>query len=250
MFSAFEIESRTFSERGHPDPKLIKGFLMDVKAAIESMNAPALRRLLADDPAQANALISWGEDIGTGQRNLTHPLHYISDVLFADRSRSGSEVELVNALIDAGADVNFQRAPRTDTPLIGASSLGAQDVGLALLEAGARADVPGMFAETALHWAAHEGELRLAAALIPRSDVHAKDEKFGGTPLDWALHGWRDSWTKKPPGGLGQQREVVALLVKAGAKVEAQMLAFEGVQADAGMLAALTGNGAEVSAGG
>jgi hypothetical protein len=197
------------------------------------MDAAALRQLLVDDPSQANALILWGID----QRNLTHPLHYVSDVLFSDPAKRGSEPELVATLIDAGADVNFQASPRTDTPLIGAASLGAEDVGLALLKAGARPELVGIFGETALHWAAHLGEVRLAAALIPCSDLNFKDEKFGGSPLDWALHGWRDP----PAGNVGLQREVVALLVGAGARVEPQMLAFEGVQADAGMLAALTG---------
>ena len=142
----------------------LKEVRMDMRTAIETMDAAALGRLLADDPALANGLISWGED--KGHRNLTHPLHYICDVLFADAAKKGRELDLVAALIDAGADVNFQSAPRTDTPLIGAASLGAEDVGLALLRAGARADLVGIFGETALHWAAHLGEARLAAGLI------------------------------------------------------------------------------------
>lgn len=208
---------------------------MDIKTAIETMDAGALRRLLAEDPARADRLITWGED--KGQRILTHPIHYISDVLFNYPAKKGRELDLVAALIDAGADINFQSAPRTDTPLIGAASLGAEDVGLELLRAGARTEIVGVFGETALHWAAHLGEARLAAGLIPCSDLSFKDEKFGGTPLDWTLHGWR----KAPPGSVGQHRAVVALLVAAGAKVQPEMLAFEGVQADSGMLAALTG---------
>jgi hypothetical protein len=212
---------------------------MDVRTAIENMDASSLRRLLAEDPSKANALISWGENEsqGQGQRILTHPLHYISDVLFSDPAKKGRELDLFAALIDAGADINFQSAPRTDTPLIGAASLGAEDVGLALLRAGARPDLLGIFGETALHWAAHLGESRLAAQLIQCSDLGCRDEKFGGTPLDWTLHGWRDARA----GSAGQHCEMAVLLVTAGAKVEPQMLGFEGVQADPAMLAALTG---------
>ena len=42
----------------------------------------------------------------------------------------GSEVPIIDALIEAGADLNFQRNGRGDTPLIGAASLGAEDVGI------------------------------------------------------------------------------------------------------------------------
>jgi hypothetical protein len=209
---------------------------VDIKTIIETMDAAALRQLLADDPSQANALISWGEDREQDQRNITHPLHYVSDVLFTDPAKKGRELELVSALIEAGADVNFQISPRTDTPLIGAASLGAEEVGIALLKAGAKPEIVGIFGETALHWAAHLGEARLVAELIPCSDLNFKDEKFCGSPLDWALHGWRDP----QPGNVGRQREVAALLVAAGAKVEPQMLAFEGVQTDPGIFAALT----------
>jgi hypothetical protein len=208
---------------------------MDVKKAIEIGDAPALRELLKDSPGLANDLIPWGER----KACFPHPLHFVSDMLFAGTLANGKEAPLVDAVLEAGADVDFQRSredgKKGDTPLIGAASLGAEEVGLRLLAAGAQPDLRGLFGETALHWAAMLGEDRLAAELIKKSDVNLKDEKYDYPPLGWAIHGWCDS----PAGNRGRQREVAALLVTAGATVERHWLEREKVREDAQMRAAL-----------
>ena len=137
---------------------------MDVKTTIRNGDADGLRQLLAEDSSRANALVRWG----INDCVLTHPLHYVSDVLFEGKLERGKELALVEVLIQAGADLDFQRNKngKSDTPLIGAASLGAEEVGLSLLDAGARPEVRGMFGETALHWAALLGEDRLAGRLI------------------------------------------------------------------------------------
>ena len=99
----------------------------------------------------------------------------------------------------------------------------------------------GLFGETALHWAALLGADRLAARLIERTaDLNLADEKYKSTPLGWAIHGWSE-----PPaanrGNRGRQREVAALLIAAGARVEPKWLESEQVRADPVMLAALRG---------
>ena len=135
--------------------------------------------------------------------------------------------------------MNFQRSQedgkKGDTPLIGGASLGAEDVGLRLLAAGAKPDLRGLFGETALHWAALLGEDRLVAELIRGSNINLRDEKYNSPPLGWAIHGWCDP----PAGNHGRQREVVGLLVAAGASVEPEWLERERVRADPQMLAAL-----------
>src|SRR5579864_4147951 len=103
---------------------------MDVRTAIQTGDSAALRSLLAENPSRANELIRWGPDC----RITTHPLHYISDMLFESTLPKGKELPLVEALIAAGAEVDF-RKPGGETPLIGAASLGAEDVGLRLLDA-------------------------------------------------------------------------------------------------------------------
>jgi hypothetical protein len=198
---------------------------MNVKNAIRTGDAEALRRLLLEDPSEANALIRWGDN----DCILTHPLHYISDMLFEGTLQQGKEVPLVDALIDAAADLDFQRNGKGDTPLIGAASLGAEDVGLKLLDAGARPDLRGLFGETALHWAALLGEDRLAARLIASADLNIKDDRYKSPPLGWAIHGCYNA----PAGNRGRQREVAALLVAAGATVESEWLEAEEVRGDA-----------------
>jgi uncharacterized protein len=208
---------------------------MDVKTAIRNGDVAALRRLLSEDSSRANELIRWGER----KPCFTHPLHFISDMLFEGTLPPGKEIPLVDALFDAGANLDFQRSredgKKGDTPLIGAASLGAEDVGIKLLHAGAKPELSGRFGETALHWASMLGEDRLAAELIREWNVNLKDEKYNSPPLGWAIHGWCDP----PAGNHGRQREVVALLVATGASVEPKWLERERVRADRQMLAAL-----------
>jgi uncharacterized protein len=204
---------------------------MDAKTAIETGDAAALRRLLADVPARADELIRWGKDC----RIATHPLHYVSDMRFEGRLQSGKELPLMEALIQAGANVDFQRNGGGDTPLIGAASLGAEEVGLRLLNAGAKPWLRGLFGETALHWAALLGEDRLAERLIENLDPNLKDKKYKSSSLGWAVHGW----CNPPAGNHGRQLEVVRLLVAAGATVEPEWMESEKIASSPAMLTAL-----------
>jgi hypothetical protein len=208
---------------------------MDIKSAIQNGDVEVLRRLLRADVARANALIRWGKN----DCILTHPLHYVSDMLFEGTLERGNELPLIEALIEAGADLDFQRegedGKKGDTPLIGAASLGAEALGVKLLEAGARPEMRGIFGETALHWAALLGEDTLAGKLITGSDVNLEDEKYHSPPLGWAIHGCYNP----PTGNHGKQREVAALLVRAGAAIEPRWLESEAVRGDSAMFAAL-----------
>jgi uncharacterized protein len=205
-----------------------------VKQALQDGDASALRRILAKDPALANALIRWG----TNDCVQTHPLHYVSDLLFERKLQKGRELPVIDALIEAGAQLDFQRNGKGDTPLIGAASLGAEEVGLRLLKAGANPSLLGLFGETALHWAALLGEAKLAKKLIPCSDLNLKDEKYQSPPLGWAVHGFSDP----PAGNHGHQIEVAKLLVAAGAKVDPKWLESKAVLENPRMLAALRSN--------
>jgi hypothetical protein len=204
---------------------------MNIKTAILNADANALRRLLSEDSTRANALIPWG----TNDCIQTHPLHYVSDMLFEGKLQKGLELPLIDALIHAGANLDFQKNGKSDTPLIGAASLGAEDVGIRLLDAGANPKLRGLFGETALHWAAMLGEDRLVEKLIPGSDLNIEDEKYQSTPLGWAIHGW----SNPPTGNQGRQRQVVMLLAAAGAKPQPAWLESEQVRADPAVLAAL-----------
>lgn len=208
---------------------------MDVKTAIESGHTDALRRLLAENPSLANTLIRWGRR----EQCLTHPLHYVSDMLFEGTLQRGKELPLVEALIESGADLNFQRersdGKMSDSPLIGAATLGAEGVGLRLLDAGAKPELQGLFGETALHWAALLGEERLARRLISCSGLNRRDQKYNSPPLGWAIHGWENP----PAGNHGKQPQVIVLLVTAGAAIEPQWLESEKVKASPAILSVL-----------
>ena len=205
---------------------------LDVKTAIQNGDVAALRGCLVLDRSRANALIHWGNNNCV----RTHPLHFVSDMLFNGVLQKGKELPLIEALLDAGACVDFRKQGKRETPLIGAASLGAEDVGLRLLDAGAAPELRGEWGETALHWAALLGENRLAARLISGTDVNLRDAKYNSTPLGWAVHGW----CNPPAGNHGHQCHVAELLVAGGAIVEAQWLEAHQVRADPSMVAALT----------
>jgi ankyrin repeat protein len=125
--------------------------------------------------------------------------------------------------------------------LIGAASLGTEEVGLRLLDAGADPHARGNGGETALHWAALFGELQLARRLTKGADLGLEDDQYHSTPLGWAVHGFCEPQTDNPANH-GHQREVAALLVAHGAKVRPNWLQENAVRADPLMLGILQGN--------
>ena len=208
---------------------------MDVRTALRRGDAEKLRQILSADPAQANALVAYGENC---QKLTHHPLHYISDLVFNGVLPKGKEMPLVEALLAAGSDVDFGKGAKHETSLIGAASLGAEDVGLRLLDAGADPHARGNGGETALHWAALFGELRLVERLIEGANLELEDDQYHSTPLGWAMHSVCEPPTDNPANH-GHQREVAALLVARGAKVRPEWLQEDAVRVDPQMLSIL-----------
>jgi hypothetical protein len=98
------------------------------------------------------------------------------------------------------------------------------------------ARLPKHHGQTGLHWAAHGGCGETVKLLLQRgASVDAQDERFGGTPLGWALHGLGEETAElREP-----HYEVVALLVDAGSAVSPVWLADEHVSADERLLTIL-----------
>lgn len=80
--------------------------IVDVRTSIRSGDANELRRILAQDPALANALIPWGNNDCV----RTHPLHYVSDMLFDNTLERGKELPLIDVLLEGGAHVDLPRS--------------------------------------------------------------------------------------------------------------------------------------------
>src|SRR5262245_34798397 len=78
---------------------------LDVRTAIQNGDVAALRNCLALDRLRANALIHWGNNNCV----RTHPLHFVSDMLFNGVLQKGKELPLVEALLEAGACVDFSQ---------------------------------------------------------------------------------------------------------------------------------------------
>jgi len=102
--------------------------------------------------------------------------------------------------------------------------------------------------QTGLHWAAWGGHAETVKRLLSRgARVDALDDEFGGTPLGWALYHWADS---PPAAARGNFYETVALLARAGAKLDAgwfevddpeRQRAARKLRSDPRMMAALRG---------
>ena len=100
--------------------------------------------------------------------------------------------------------------------------------------------------ETGLHWGSYEGHVDTVKVLLDRgASIDVKDESYGGTPLGWALYGWGAPERAQR----GSYYEVVALLVRAGAKLESEWYednedrrhAAKRIRSDPRMVAALRG---------
>ncbi|QDU68342.1 ankyrin repeat domain-containing protein [Engelhardtia mirabilis] len=160
-----------------------------VRAAIDTADLEALRSLIAAEPELAEADVHFGE----GGKNRVPPLHYVCDAAFEGKLDQGQALELADALLAAGVDPERAYAKSGDTFLIAAASLGVESVALRLVERGVDVTGRGLFGATALHWAAHMGLARLVEALIAAgADLDQRDDRYEGTPLHWALHGWTE----------------------------------------------------------
>ena len=154
-----------------------------VKSAIEKGDNTELDRLLTLNPALANTKIQW--DSNTEVKS--DPLHYISDCIFYSVLTNGTEAKLARTLIKHGAKINGNED--SETPLIGAASLGAASVAKVLIDAGADIHATSVHGSTVLHWSCCVGLPDITEELIQQgAEIEKRCSGFESTPLFWALH--------------------------------------------------------------
>jgi hypothetical protein len=133
--------------------------------AIHTGNVEALKRMLSENPGLATARL--GADDSDMTRTL---LHVVTD--WPGHFPNGAAT--VAALVEAGADVNARfTGPHTETPLHWAASSDDVDVLDALLDAGADIDAPGavIAGGTPLADATAFGQWNAARRLVERGAV-------------------------------------------------------------------------------
>ena len=149
--------------------------LVPVSAAVDAPVADAAMRQDADT---VRGLIARGGDPDAAHGDGMTALHWAA--------RHG-DVEVVELLLDAGADVEARTRLGGHTPLHVASRSARAAVVAALLEAGADATAITSTGATALHFAAGSGAAGAIAALLDHgADADAREPVWGQTPLMFA----------------------------------------------------------------
>lgn len=184
--------------------------LSSVKDLIKKADCEGLRAVLSKNPGLANETIPLDDNPAKA-----HPLHRICDGVFCGVYSDEAAVEMARIFLEFGANVNGHvTAEKKDTPLIAAASLNADEVALLYLDHGADVHHAGCHGGTALHWAAWCGRDRLVKRLIlEKAPLEKRCIDFKGTPLLWAVHGYKFG------GGKNRHRQIecVRLLLQAGA---------------------------------
>jgi ankyrin repeat protein len=137
------------------------------------------------------------EAAGTGQTQRVRELIAADPSLVNSHSPDGftplglsvffGHPDNVNALIEAGADVNLaSRETMKVTPLASASAAGQYDIARVLIEHGADVNARAASDFTPLHESAASGKIAFAKLLLEHgADVNARASD-GKTPLDYA----------------------------------------------------------------
>ena len=172
------------------------------KASVNG-NIQIVRELLAAPHIFVNAMPS---AVTHGYNGLEFTDQVVGTPLFW--SAMYGRLEVVRALIEAGADVNA-KTNNDVSPLYMCAQEGHLEVARALIEAGADVNAKGKYDRTPLHSSAEYGHLEVARLLIDNgADVNAKEDDMGRSPL------FRSA--------LNGHLEVVRALIQAGADVNAK----------------------------
>ncbi|HEX2033457.1 MAG TPA: ankyrin repeat domain-containing protein [Chloroflexota bacterium] len=151
--------------------------------AIHRHDATAVGALLARRPE----LVEQHEDWAAAEAHRAR-LPYAREGTPLIRAAERGELDVVELLLDAGADVDGAcGCSAGETPLWAAAAADYPQVVAYLLQRGADPNAPGPRGHTALHLAAMRGWAQLAQTLLAGGADPLRTDEAGNTPLDWAL---------------------------------------------------------------
>lgn len=184
---------------------------MSLKKLINNNDLDGIKAQVAKEPRLCNEIIKWG----LLNKNQVHPLHYLCDRVFSKDMDDKLAGEIAQLLIDNGAKVDgYGFEELKDTPLVAATSLSADAVALALINAGADIHHAGCFGGTALHWAAWCGRDEVVSRLLQEEiDLDRRCVTHQSTAFFWAAHGLLNAGEHSKHN----QRECARIIKDAGA---------------------------------
>jgi hypothetical protein len=163
-------------EKGQVDAvRLIVQYKPDFEAQGKKGLTPLMLAMDKEKPALALTLIRAGANANTHDANYVYPLH---------KAAAAGEMDVVKALVAAGADVNVRTRDTEDTPLHLAITNGRRGVAEYLVQKGARIDIAGKDGKTAAQLAKEAGA-KMQLIVDPQT---AANENMRQPPVEvWEL---------------------------------------------------------------
>jgi ankyrin repeat protein len=184
---------------------------LEFRKIIEAGDVVAAESALASDRELADKTVVWE----LNQECQSDPLHFVSDCVAQGWISDDKAAALARVLL--AHDANVDGSNGRETPLLGATSLGAEKVANILIDSGADIHATSVFGAGPLHWAAYMGLPTTVDKLLQAgAALEARCTEFGATPLFWAVHGFGP---RGPDNGKGQLAAARAL-IGAGAAID------------------------------
>src|SRR5690606_18880662 len=167
--------------RAHTIFPLMKPFKTSIKKLLEQKDYQSLRKQLSENPSLSNEGITIPYDFFC--RTKAHPLHRICDAVFAGKITDEEAIQFANIFLEFGANMDGDKNKDEGTPILAASSLHAEKLGIFYIENGA--DIHYTHKNngaSALHWASYCGRDKLVKKLIEvGAEIDKADRNYNST---------------------------------------------------------------------
>lgn len=124
------------------------------------------------------------------------------------------DAETVARLLSDDPELSSRLEESERRRLVGAAERNMTDAVARMLDAGWPVGVRDGRGATALHFAAWHGNVPMMREILKRGpSIQVEDDAFRATPLEWALHGSQNAWSR----GAGDYATTIEVLLAAGA---------------------------------